>query len=263
MLHRIRTRLRGGGQGPWILVAAIAVGAARLAVRHRRRRGQPAARRQAQPERRRERQRCSPRRRSSPTTAPTAPASPTSPTTAAAPSTAAARGAGGTERGNEPCVRASNLADGRAFEFESSGGPEVGVIRSGTPNAAPFTTNATGVATRPERRPGRRQDRRRDRRRRRATLTKFAAVAADTGALSAGRGVSAPVAQRRGHLHGHLRRRRQRLRLQRDGHRRRDASWAFATVEPVDARTLRVRARAGGRRTTRAADRAFHLVATC
>ena len=29
-------------------------------------------------------------------------------------------GAGGTEKGNAPCVRASNLANGRAFEF--SGG---------------------------------------------------------------------------------------------------------------------------------------------
>jgi hypothetical protein len=55
-------------------------------------------------------------------------------------------GAGGTAKGNEPCLRASNLAAGRAFEFNSNSGTEVGQI-SGPANAAPFTTTATGVAT--------------------------------------------------------------------------------------------------------------------
>jgi hypothetical protein len=55
-------------------------------------------------------------------------------------------GAGGTAKGNEPCVRASNLAAGRAFEFNSNSGTEVGQI-SGPATAAPFTTTATGVAT--------------------------------------------------------------------------------------------------------------------
>jgi hypothetical protein len=54
---------------------------------------------------------------------------------------------GGTEKGNQPCVRSSNLADGRAFEFSSNGGTEVGQIISGNANAAPFITNAHGVAT--------------------------------------------------------------------------------------------------------------------
>ena len=54
--------------------------------------------------------------------------------------------AGGTPKGNEPCVRASNLADGRAFEFNANGGTEVGAI-TGPANAAPFTTTAIGVAT--------------------------------------------------------------------------------------------------------------------
>jgi hypothetical protein len=54
---------------------------------------------------------------------------------------------GGSEKGNQPCVRASNLADGRAFEFSANGGTEVGRITSGNTKAAPFTTNATGVAT--------------------------------------------------------------------------------------------------------------------
>ncbi|HEU4978320.1 MAG TPA: hypothetical protein VFT42_05455, partial [Solirubrobacteraceae bacterium] len=55
-------------------------------------------------------------------------------------------GEGGTPKGNEPCVRANNLSQGRAFEFVS-GGPEVGRIESSDPKAAPFTTNANGVAT--------------------------------------------------------------------------------------------------------------------
>ena len=54
---------------------------------------------------------------------------------------------GGTPAGNEPCIRASNLVNGLAFEFANNGGGPVGTITSGNPNAAPFTTNATGVAT--------------------------------------------------------------------------------------------------------------------
>jgi hypothetical protein len=55
-------------------------------------------------------------------------------------------GAGGTAKGNEPCLRASNLAAGRAFEFNANSGTEVGQI-TGPASAAPFTTTATGVAT--------------------------------------------------------------------------------------------------------------------
>jgi hypothetical protein len=54
---------------------------------------------------------------------------------------------GGSEKGNSPCIRSSNLADGRAFEFSANGGTEVGEITSGNVNAAPFITNAHGVAT--------------------------------------------------------------------------------------------------------------------
>jgi hypothetical protein len=56
-------------------------------------------------------------------------------------------GEGGSARGNEPCIRASNLAAGYAFEFESRG--TVGgrfITGNGGDNAKPFTTNATGVA---------------------------------------------------------------------------------------------------------------------
>jgi hypothetical protein len=45
------------------------------------------------------------------------------------------------------CVRATNLADGQAFSFSTNGGPSVGRIESTNKTAAPFTTNATGVAT--------------------------------------------------------------------------------------------------------------------
>ena len=55
-------------------------------------------------------------------------------------------GAGGTAKGNEPCLRASNLEAGRAFEFNTNSGTEVGQI-SGPATAAPFTTTAKGVAT--------------------------------------------------------------------------------------------------------------------
>ena len=56
-------------------------------------------------------------------------------------------GEGGTARGNEPCIRASNLSAGYAFEFESKGA--VGgrfIVGNGGANTKPFTTNATGVA---------------------------------------------------------------------------------------------------------------------
>jgi hypothetical protein len=60
--------------------------------------------------------------------------------------------AGGTTTGSAPCLRASNLGAGNAFEFAASGGPIAGVISVGNPaaanpSAAPFTTNATAVAT--------------------------------------------------------------------------------------------------------------------
>jgi hypothetical protein len=52
-----------------------------------------------------------------------------------------------------PCMRSSNLSNGEAFQFSGSNGPLIGVIQSGpnfailNPNAKPFITNATGVAT--------------------------------------------------------------------------------------------------------------------
>ena len=54
---------------------------------------------------------------------------------------------GGSAAGNEPCLRATNLVNGSAFEFANNGGTTVGTITSSNVNAAPFTTNARGVAT--------------------------------------------------------------------------------------------------------------------
>jgi hypothetical protein len=57
-------------------------------------------------------------------------------------------GAGGSPKGNEPCVRAVDLAKGLAFEFQT-GGDLTGTITAagGGDGVKPFTTNATGVAT--------------------------------------------------------------------------------------------------------------------
>ena len=59
--------------------------------------------------------------------------------------------AGGSAAGSAPCLRATNLAAGYAFEFSSAGGL-AGLISVGdgttpNPSARPFTTNANGVAT--------------------------------------------------------------------------------------------------------------------
>jgi hypothetical protein len=48
--------------------------------------------------------------------------------------------------GHEPCVRANNLNTGRAFEFATDGN-QAGSITTKDATGAPFTTNATGVAT--------------------------------------------------------------------------------------------------------------------
>jgi hypothetical protein len=48
--------------------------------------------------------------------------------------------------GAEPCIRANNLKGGRAFELVTVG-KEAGRIETGDATGAPFTTNATGVAT--------------------------------------------------------------------------------------------------------------------
>lgn len=97
-------------------------------------------------------------------------------------------GAGGSAKNNEPCVRASNLEAGRAFEFNSNSGTEVGEI-TGPATAKPFTTTAKGVATglNADQVDGKSADEIA------ASSNRFAVVAAD-GALAAGaRGAKPPV----------------------------------------------------------------------
>ena len=258
MRNRIRNRLRGGGQGPWILVAAIAVallvtpfaiaaGEGRPLLGGKRNPGSNASAALAAETQIIANNRTYGTRQSN-----------KSDNGGGAIYGCRSR-AGGSERGNEPCVRARNLTDGRAFEFESSGGSEVGVIRSGNPDGAPFTTNATGVATglNADEVDGRSADEIVAQAR---ALTKVAAIT-PTGALAGGRGVAATG---RTAVGTYL------VTFDADvsacaysatvigG----EGELGFATVEPVDARTLRVRTRqAAG--DNPAADRAFHLVATC
>jgi hypothetical protein len=49
--------------------------------------------------------------------------------------------------GNEPCIRSNNLKGGRAFEFVTIGKEGGRIEIGGDKTGAPFTTNATGVAT--------------------------------------------------------------------------------------------------------------------
>jgi len=97
--------------------------------------------------------------------------------------------AGGTPQRNEPCIRVNNLSNGRAFEFVTGIGDEVGRIESANPNAAPFTTNAQGVAggLNADRVDSKSAD---DIVKDAQALNRFAAVSGD-GTLAGGRGASA------------------------------------------------------------------------
>jgi hypothetical protein len=166
-------------------------------------------------------------------------------------------GAGGTAKGNEPCVRASNLEAGRAFEFNSNSGTEVGQI-SGPATAAPFTTTAKGVATglNADQVDGKGAD---EIVAAAQALNKFAVVAADGTLASGARG-----AKTVGHTGG-------------SGVYSVDfdsdvskcvsaasisgATPAEVTTDPADADTITVRTFDVG--TATAADHPFHLTVTC
>ncbi len=49
--------------------------------------------------------------------------------------------------GGPPCLRASDLSTGEAFQFQTAGPLGGTITAAGGDNAKPFTTNATGVAT--------------------------------------------------------------------------------------------------------------------
>jgi hypothetical protein len=161
-------------------------------------------------------------------------------------------GAGGTAKGNEPCLRASNLAAGRAFEFNTNSGTEVGQI-TGPATAAPFTTTATGVAT------GLNADKV-DGKDATDLQAQFASVSA-TGALSAARGATAAAREGLGQY------------LVTFGSDISKCAYSatviggegalgFASIEPVSATQLRVRTRQAAADNP-AADRAFHLLVNC
>ena len=260
MLKRIRPRLRGNG--PWILVSAIGVALLVTPFAVAAGEGRPldgGARNpsnnasQSLPARDADHRRTCRR---------TGRASPTSPTTAAARSTAAARAAGGSAANNEPCVRASNLSNGRAFEF-ATGGTEVGRIDVvATPSAAPFTTNATGVATGLNADQVDGQSATRDRAAERQPLREGQRGGRAGRPARRDRG-----GQRGAHGDGHLHRRLQRqhlgLRARRDhggdGDRRRRRDGRARPTRQHDGRTCATRQRGRRRRPTAP----FHLTVTC
>ncbi len=150
MLSRIRTRLRAFPQGPWILGSAIALAVlvSPFAVAQTANNGTPVKGGARNP---------SEDQRQSYTKETEIIADTSTYGTRQSNKSSNGGGAiygcrsglGGTDKGNEPCIRANNLEDGRAFEFASSGknATEVGVITAANPNAAPLTTNAQAVAT--------------------------------------------------------------------------------------------------------------------
>jgi hypothetical protein len=160
-------------------------------------------------------------------------------------------GAGGTPKGNEPCVRASNLAAGRAFEFNSNSGTEVGQI-TGPATAAPFTTTATGVAT------GLNADKV-DGKDATDLQAKFAAVAAD-GTLAAGARGAKSVAHTAGSGDYNVDFDADVSKCARTASIV-GATPAEVTTEAADADTVTVHTFNVG--TSTAADHPFHLTVTC
>jgi hypothetical protein len=160
---------------------------------------------------------------------------------------------GGTPKGNEPCVRASNLANGRAFEFNANGGTEVGAI-TGPATAAPFTTTAKGVATglNADQVDGKSADEITA-----AAQAKFATVTGATGALGDKRGATAAARSAAGIYS---------VDFDADVSKcARTATIAGTdagqiTTDATDADKVAVRTFAA---TGTAADRSFHLVVTC
>ena len=161
--------------------------------------------------------------------------------------------AGGTPKGNEPCVRASNLADGRAFEFNANGGTEVGAI-TGPATAAPFTTTAKGVATglNADQVDGKSADEITA-----AAQAKFATVTGATGALGDQRGATASARSAAGiysvDFNADVSKCARTATIT-------GTDPGQVTTAATDADTVAVRTfdGAGG-----AADRSFHLVVTC
>jgi len=162
-------------------------------------------------------------------------------------------GQGGTPKGNEPCIRANNLAQGLAFEFESKG-PLVGTINSSNANAAPFTTNAHGVAT------GLNADQV-DGKSASELQAQFASVSA-TGTLSAARGATAAARTAAGVYTVTFGSDVSKCAYSATVISTGATDFGFADVAPVDATQLRVNT-FDQATANAAADHAFHLVVNC
>jgi|tagenome__1003787_1003787.scaffolds.fasta_scaffold20847227_2 hypothetical protein len=169
-------------------------------------------------------------------------------------------GEGGTAKGNKPCLRASNLAKGYAFEY-NSGGTQGGLISvgNGGDNTKPFTTNATGVAD------GLNADR--------VDGKNASDIVADAqaqnpfaqvsqgGALGAQRGVASASHESTGSyavvFANDVSKCAYNATVVEDG-----TDQGFASVQAVDAKTLRVRVHSATSGNP-LADRGFHITATC
>jgi hypothetical protein len=165
-------------------------------------------------------------------------------------------GAGGTPKGNEPCLRASNLAAGRAFEFNTNSGTEVGQI-TGPATAAPFTTTAKGVATglNADQVDGKSAD---EIVTAAQALNKFGAVAAD-GTLAAGARGAKTVSHTAASGDYNVDFDSDVSKCARNATIT-GATPGFITTDAVDADTVVVHT---FNATGTAADRAFHLMVTC
>jgi hypothetical protein len=257
-MHSITNRLRGGGRGPWILASSVAVALLVTPFALAAGEGRPllAGKRNPSPDQ-------------SVALSTETQIITNSSTYGTRQSNKSDNGggavygcrskAGGIERGNEACVRARNLADGRAFEFENTNGSEVGVIRSSNASAAPFTTNARGVATglNADQVDGRSAD---EIIAAAQALTRFAAVTG-AGALAAGRGATAASRTAEGiytvtFAENVLACAYSATIVDPEG------EVGFASVDPANVNTLRVKTRAAGGDNP-AANRPFHLIVTC
>ncbi|MEI2700909.1 MAG: hypothetical protein V9E83_00730 [Baekduia sp.] len=172
--------------------------------------------------------------------------------------------AGGTEKGNDPCVRASNLSDGRAFEFSANGGTEVGRI-TGPAAAAPFTTSATGVATglNADRVDGKDATQLADDAKTAVDGRLLFAAVSGTGTLAAGsRGATSAARTGEGAYSVVFGKDVSGCALTATEQTIDDAGAVGVELQ-ADKTTVRVVTRAGGATNTNAADRPFHLTATC
>lgn len=169
-------------------------------------------------------------------------------------------GEGGTPKGNEPCIRANNLAKGYAFEF-ATGGVVGGslTVAGGGDGTKPFTTNATGVAN------GLNADRvdsksASDIVSDAQARNSFAQVTA-SGKTGASRGLDSAAHESTGVYRvaftDDVSNCAYSATVVEDG-----TQQGFASVQPVDAKTLRVRVRQAAADNP-LADRGFHLTVIC